>query len=157
MNSIVPKRKIRNSWIVDPNQTKDRRYVNNDIPIAITEEICREEADRLKLTCVVIRQLAHETRIVYKNGRTVTPDSHFTVYMRVSKSQLLLQGHTYVVWDPVLFGNLKKMTDPLSQRKYVSQGPRGRMIIAPTTRQLPFHHHHHHHTSPGKIILLLHA
>lgn len=61
MNSIVPKRKIRVSWIVDPNRTKDRRYVDNDVPIAITEEICREEADRLKLTCVVIRQLAHET------------------------------------------------------------------------------------------------
>ncbi|KAK3505455.1 hypothetical protein B0T13DRAFT_444477 [Neurospora crassa] len=139
MNSIVPKRKIRVSWIVDPNQTKDRRYVNNDVPIAVTEEICREEADRLKLTCVVIRQLAHKTRNAYKNGRTVMvydaesgqwknaqqkADSYFTVYMGVSKSQksqLLLQDHIHVVWDPVEFGNLKKMTDPLTQREYVSQ------------------------------------
>lgn len=72
MNSILPKRKIRVSWVVDPNQTKDRRYVNTDVHIAVTEEICREEADRLKLTRIVIRQLAHETRNVYKNGRTVT-------------------------------------------------------------------------------------
>lgn len=41
--------------------------------------------------------------------------------MGISKSQLLLQGHIYVVWDPVEFGNLKRMTDPLSQRKHVSQ------------------------------------
>ncbi|MCV5090525.1 hypothetical protein OFC13_28245, partial [Escherichia coli] len=70
--------------------------MNHGVPIAVTEEICREVADRLKLTCVVIRQLAHETRNVYKNGRTVTvydaesgqwknarqkADSYFTVYM----------------------------------------------------------------------------
>ncbi|KAK1778716.1 hypothetical protein QBC45DRAFT_393025 [Copromyces sp. CBS 386.78] len=37
-----------------------------------------------------------------------------------SKRELLLQGHIYVVWDALEFGNLKKMDDPANQRKEVS-------------------------------------
>ncbi|KAK3949772.1 hypothetical protein QBC32DRAFT_218937 [Pseudoneurospora amorphoporcata] len=137
MGSVISKkRQIRVSWVVDPTKSKDQRYENVDVPVSITEEICRAEADRLGLTCVVIRQLAHETRNVYKNGRTVTvwdastgrvvnkqdkADSHFTVYMGRSKRELLLQGHIYVVWDALEFGNLKKVDDPRSQRHCVSE------------------------------------
>ncbi|KAJ4388330.1 hypothetical protein N0V85_007666 [Neurospora sp. IMI 360204] len=133
MTSERSKEPVIVTWIVDPTQD-DRQEVDGP-QISMTEEICREEADRLGLNCVIIRGAAHETRNIYVNGRTVTvwdastgrfsnkqkeAESHFTVYMGRSNSELLLQGHIYVVWDPLKFGGLDRMTDPLNQRKHVS-------------------------------------
>ncbi|EAA33508.1 hypothetical protein GE21DRAFT_3859 [Neurospora crassa] len=133
MTSSRSKEPVTVTWIVDP--TQDERYEPDGPQIATTEEICREEADRLGLKYVVIRGAAHETKNIYVDGRTVTvwdastgryqnmqreADSHFTIYMGRSKTELLLQGHIYVVWDSQKFGGLDKMTDPVNQRKHVS-------------------------------------
>ncbi|KAK3400836.1 hypothetical protein B0T20DRAFT_476949 [Sordaria brevicollis] len=134
-----PKKKIRISWVTDPKDSRDPRYKDEHtakLAVAATEVICQEEADRLGLTCVVIRQMAHNTRNVYANGRTVTiynersgrfenaqkpADTHFTVWMGHTRNELLLQGHIYVVSDPSQFGSIKKMNDPINQRKHVSE------------------------------------
>ncbi|KAK3494197.1 uncharacterized protein B0T23DRAFT_403226 [Neurospora hispaniola] len=133
MTSSRSKEPVTVTWIVDP--TQDERYEPDGPQIATTEEICREEADRLGLKFVVIRGAAHETRNIYIDGRTVTvwdattgryenmqreADSHFTIYIGKNKNELLLQGHIYVVWDSLKFGGLDKMTDPVKQRKHVS-------------------------------------
>lgn len=132
-----PKRRIRVSWVVDPTQSQDRRYLENvDVAVSMTEDICRAEADRLGLTCVVIRQLAHETRTLHRNGRTMTyfdpksgkrqnaqrkADSHFTVWMDRSKYELLLQGHIYVLWDRLEVGGFREMDDSANQGKEVRE------------------------------------
>lgn len=133
MTSSRSKEPVTVTWIVDP--TQDERYEPDGPQIATTEEICREEADRLGLKFVVIRGAAHETRNLYVDGRTVTvwdastgryenmqreADSHFTIYMGKNKNELLLQGHIHVVWDSLKFGGLDKMTDPVKQRNHVS-------------------------------------
>lgn len=135
MTSARSKGLVTVTWVVNPT-LRDPRYEPHGPQIPITEEICREEADRLGLNYVVIRGAAHETRNIYENGRSVTTwdassgqlvnkqdkaDSHFTVWMGKNKDELLLQGHIYVVWDSTKFGGLAKMTDPLNQRQCANE------------------------------------
>ncbi|EGO57279.1 hypothetical protein NEUTE1DRAFT_109557 [Neurospora tetrasperma FGSC 2508] len=149
MTSERSKEPVTVTWIVDP--TQDERYEPDGPQIATTEEICREEADRLglnkgissnpnpKLFChqkdASVTVLLPERTRPYVDGRTVTvwdasteryqnmqreADSHFTIYMGRSRSELPLQGHIYVVWDSLKFGGLDKMSNPITQRKHVS-------------------------------------
>ena len=56
MTSERSKEPVVVTWIVDP--TLDERYEREGPQISLTEEICREEADRLGVNYVVIRGAA---------------------------------------------------------------------------------------------------
>ena len=90
MGTIFPRRKIKLLWVVDPTRADDQRYANVDLTVGITEEICRAEADRLGMTFLVIRQLAHETRNVYRNGRTIEQSPG--MIRRVGKEKMSSKG-----------------------------------------------------------------
>ncbi|EGZ72473.1 hypothetical protein NEUTE2DRAFT_129824 [Neurospora tetrasperma FGSC 2509] len=114
MTSERSKEPVTVTWIVDP--TQDERYEPDGPQIATTEEICREEADRLGLKPFTVWDASTER---YQNMQREA-DSHFTIYMGRSRSELPLQGHIYVVWDSLKFGGLDKMSNPITQRKHVS-------------------------------------
>lgn len=136
MGSIhSPKKKITILWLCHTaDDNGDPADVNRRNQ---TEDICRAEADNLKLNYVVIRNGLHNTRNHTVDGRPVKywdhttkrwqtiqkkADYHFTVWMGKPKEELLLHSHIYVDWDGYSVGNISKMKNPEVQRQHVVPG-----------------------------------
>ncbi|KAK3400833.1 hypothetical protein B0T20DRAFT_321917, partial [Sordaria brevicollis] len=98
-----------------------------------TESICRNQADELKVSHIVIRRGVHDSRTwIGKNGTPYwckpkgskcyrkaqrASDWHITVWAGNGVDQLLLGGHIYVDFDGEIWdGAINKVTDPETQR-----------------------------------------